>query len=160
MEHKISQRSTGFDLFMKEAARQDSSTAKIPKNSLAFSIQSILENGLIPGERKATKDGRPFSSFHLTLVVETPMKKNSVTITQLLKTCTTTVIGNVTRMQFIGEFSPEHKIKDWNSGRRSHTPSSYTVLCRQIASTKPSLKTEIVHCSNDSQPHDPRQKSH
>ena len=36
MEHEISQISNGFDLFMKEAARQDSSTARIPKNSLAY----------------------------------------------------------------------------------------------------------------------------
>ena len=31
MEHEIAQRSIGFDLFMKEAARQESSTARIPK---------------------------------------------------------------------------------------------------------------------------------
>ena len=90
MEHEISQRSTGFHSFMKETARQESSTAKIPKKSLAncraiqahnggiptdpelmefirilfkwkefifhrccsFSIQSILENGLIPGGKE------------------------------------------------------------------------------------------------------------
>ena len=31
MEHEISQMNNDFDLFMKEAARQDSSTARIPK---------------------------------------------------------------------------------------------------------------------------------
>ena len=31
MEHEISQVNNGFDLFMKEAASQDSSTARIPK---------------------------------------------------------------------------------------------------------------------------------
>ena len=30
MEHEITQRSIGFDLFMKEATRQDSSTVRIP----------------------------------------------------------------------------------------------------------------------------------
>ena len=35
-EHEISQMTNGFDLFMKEATRQDSSTARIQKNSLAY----------------------------------------------------------------------------------------------------------------------------
>ena len=32
MEHEISQKSIGFDLFMKEAARPESSVVRIPKN--------------------------------------------------------------------------------------------------------------------------------
>ena len=32
MEHEISQKSIGFDLFMKEAARQESSIVRIPQN--------------------------------------------------------------------------------------------------------------------------------
>ena len=93
MEHEISQRSIGFDLLTKEAARRESSTVRVLKNSLAhfraiqghsggisidpqlmgyvripcnwkkfmyhrrcsFSIQSILENGLIPGGKESHK---------------------------------------------------------------------------------------------------------
>ena len=62
------------------------------------------------------------------------MKKNPMMTTQFLEQCTTTVIGNLTRMKFIGLSYPEHKIKDCNSGKRSHMQSSYTVRCQQIAS--------------------------
>ena len=53
-------------------------------------------------ERKARKDGRLSSSHHLTLLLVVPMKKNTVMITQFLKTCTITAIGNVIRMPSIG----------------------------------------------------------
>ena len=51
---------------------------------------------------KAIKDGRLSSSHHLTLSVEIPRKKNFVMITQFVKKCTTTVIGNAIWMQCIG----------------------------------------------------------
>ena len=65
---------------------------------VVFSVQSILENGLIRGE----EGKRQRTRHHLTLLVEIPTKKNPVMITQFFKTLTTTVIGNVTRMQFVG----------------------------------------------------------
>ena len=54
MEHKISQRSIGFDLFMKETARQESSTARIPEilgfqgHSGGITIDPELGKILIP----------------------------------------------------------------------------------------------------------------
>ena len=53
-------------------------------------------------EMEATKDGRLSSSHHLTLLVEIPTKKNLVMITQFLKKCTATVIGNEIKMPCIG----------------------------------------------------------
>ena len=53
-------------------------------------------------ERKATKDGRLSSSHHLTFSVEILTKVNLLMITQFLKKCTATVIGNENKMQFIG----------------------------------------------------------
>ena len=53
-------------------------------------------------ERKATMDGRLSSSHHLILLVEIPMKMNTVMIAQSLKKCTITVIGNIIKMPFIG----------------------------------------------------------
>ena len=49
-------------------------------------------------ERKATNDGRLPSSHHLTLLVEILVKKILLMITQFFKKCTTTVIGNITKM--------------------------------------------------------------
>ena len=49
----------------------------------SFSIQSVLENGLIRVDMKARKGGKLPSSHHLTLLVEIPTKKNLVMITQL-----------------------------------------------------------------------------
>ena len=66
--------------------------------SCSFSIQSVLENGLIPGGRESVS-----SSHHLTLLMKIPTKKNPLMITQFLRKCTTTVIGHVTRMPLIRE---------------------------------------------------------
>ena len=144
MEHEFSLKSTGFDLFTKETARQESDfffqeaatfeycadskkssqyiraiqghSGGIPidpelmvyirnpynwKNifhrGCSFSIQSVLENGLIPGGHGSDK-GRQ-------TVFCTPLntsKKNLVMIAQFLKKCTTTVIGNEIKMPRIG----------------------------------------------------------
>ena len=67
----------------------------------SFSIQSLLQNGLIPRGKKATKDCRLSSSHHWTLLVEI-LKKNPMIITQFLKRCTITVIGNEIRTPFVG----------------------------------------------------------
>ena len=68
-----------------------------------FSASSLsLKTDWFWVERKATKDDRLSSTHHLALVVETAMKKNPMMITQFLKKCTITVIGNVIRMPFIG----------------------------------------------------------
>ena len=61
-------------------------------------------------DMKARKDGRLSSSQHLTLLVESPMKKNPVMITQFLKQCTITVIGNVIKMPCIGQQSTRSRI--------------------------------------------------
>ena len=53
-------------------------------------------------ERKAREDGRLSSSHHSFLSVKIPTKKNPVMITQILKKCTITAIGNVIRMPSIG----------------------------------------------------------
>ena len=120
MEHEISQRSIGFDLFVKEAARQVLSSnsrtlwwkpidPELMGKIGFFTIgKSIFFTGVVlsafnfPVERKATKDGRLSSSHHLALLVEIPMKKNALMNTQFLKKCTITVIGNVIKMSFIG----------------------------------------------------------
>ena len=53
-------------------------------------------------ERKAREDDRPSSSHHLILLVEVPMKKNTVMITQFLKKCTITAVGNAIKIPFTG----------------------------------------------------------
>ena len=103
-------------------------------------------------ERKATKHGRLSSSHHLTHFGGDSNKEKTredYTVPQ-----TVHYHSHCKRCQ-----DPEHKIKDCNSGKRSHMQSSYTVRCQQIASTEWSLKTEIEYCSEDSRPLDPRQKS-
>ena len=67
----------------------------------SFSVQSILENGLIPG-RHGSDNGRLSSSHHFTLLVEIPMKKDLVMIAQFFKKCTSTVIGNEIKMPCVG----------------------------------------------------------
>ena len=108
----------GFDLFMKEAARPDSSiipwlTFEQFKHTLVeyqltlnwwgtYEFLTIGQSISFPGvvlsasnlslrtdwfrvEKKATNDGRQSSSHHLILLVETPVKKNPVMITQFLE---------------------------------------------------------------------------
>ena len=72
----------------------------------SFSIQSILENGLILGGQRTA--GRY------------PEEEGPVMITQFLKMCTITVIGNVIKMPFTGKNYPEHKSKDCNFDKQSH----------------------------------------
>ena len=143
MEHEISQKSIGFDLFMKEAARQDSSTVRIPKipwltseqfkdtlveyqltwvdgyilipynwkeyifhRGCSFSIQSILENGLIPGG-KESKGGRqtifftPLNPFGGDSDEEEP--RDDYTIPQKVHYHS---IGNVIRCRLLGKIIP------------------------------------------------------
>ena len=48
-------------------------------------------------------------------------RKNPVMITQFLRKCIITFIGNVIRMPFVGSNYPDHKIKGCNSGKtKSH----------------------------------------
>ena len=190
MEHENAQRSIGFDLFVKETARQESNTVRIPRipwltseqfkdtlwninwpwvdgvhsDSLQFG-KSIFFTGFVLSalnpslrtdwfrvERKATKHGRLSSSHHLTHFggdSNEEKTREDYTVPQ-----TVHYHSHCKRCQ-----DPEHKIKDCNSGKRSHMQSSYTVRCQQIASTEWSLKTEIEYCSEDSRPLDPRQKS-
>ena len=67
-----------------------------------FSQRLFFQHSLYNGERvdmEATKDGRLSSSHHVTLFfAEIPTKKNLLMITQFLKKCTTTVIGNEIKM--------------------------------------------------------------
>ena len=111
-------------------------------------------------ENTAKRDDRPTSSHLSTLSGKIQMKKHPVRTSQFPGKCITTAIRNMIKTPFIGWNCPEHKIKDCNSGRRSHMLSSYTVLCQQIASVEWFLRTEIEYCLKDSQPHDQRQKSH
>ena len=55
------------------------------RRGCSFSIQPVLEWTDSGWTWKAAKNGRQSSSHHLILLVETPMKKISVTITQTLK---------------------------------------------------------------------------
>ena len=178
-----------FDLFMKKAARQDSSTARIHQipwltfeqfndtlveyqltlswwvhsNSLQlekvfFSQGLFFQRPIYPWERtdsgwKGKRQRTADYLLHITwpFVVETPMKKNPVMITQFLKKCTVTVTGNVMRMPFM----ESHVTCD-------HCSRSSCTICASRAHQQSnlSLRTEIEYCSKDSQPHDPRQKSH
>ena len=68
----------------------------------SFSIQSILENGLIPGGKESDKGRQtvfftPLNPFGGDPKEEEP--RDDYTVPQR---CTTTVIGNVTGMQCIG----------------------------------------------------------
>ena len=100
----------------------------------SFCIQSIRENGLIPGGKESKGRRQTVFLTPLNLFEKIPMKKNPMLITQFFKQCALTVIGNVIKMPFIGQKYAEHKIKDCNSGTRSHMQTSCTVLCQQIAS--------------------------
>ena len=69
----------------------------------SFSIQSIFENGLIPGGHESDK-GRQIVFFTpLNFLVEILKKKNFMTITQFLKKRIVTVIGKAIKMQCIGQ---------------------------------------------------------
>ena len=50
----------------------------------------------------------------------------------------------------LGLFLPEHKTKDYNSGRHGRMPLSCTVLCQQNASTRWFLEMGNESCSRDS----------
>ena len=67
----------------------------------SFSIQSILENGLIPGGKESHRGDQTVFFTPLNPLVEILKKKSPVMITQFLKKCTSTVIGNIIKMPFI-----------------------------------------------------------
>ena len=79
-------------------------------------------------------------------------RKNTMMITRFLRKCIITVIGNVIRMPSIEQNYREHKIKDCNSGKRSHLRSSPIILCQEIAFIEWFLRKEIEYCSKDSEP--------
>ena len=78
------------------------------------------------------------SSSHLWIrSVTTQMKRNLMMIITLsLRVYITKLIGNAIKMQCIGQNYPELKIKDCNSGKRSHFRSSPKILCQEIAFTE------------------------
>ena len=92
----------------------------------SYNVQSILKSGLMAGGRQS-KQGRQTIFF-------TPLNPFG---------------PNLDEGKFSGDFSKprkahcersDHKIKDYSSGRRDLRPSLYAALCRQIASTRWSLK--------------------
>ena len=116
----------------------------------SFSIQSILQNGLIlggHGKRQRTADGLLHTA--LTLLVEIPMNKNLVMVALFFRKCTT---SHWKRKQ--------DAVSYCSFGRRSHTQSLYTVQYQVITSTELFFKTDIEYCSKESRVHDLRQKSH
>ena len=68
----------------------------------SFSIQSILENGVIPGRKESNKGRQTVFFTPLNPFGGDSDEEEPVMITQFLKKCTTTGIGNVIRMPFIG----------------------------------------------------------
>ena len=92
----------------------------------SFSIQSILQNGLIlggHGKRQRTADGLLHTA--LTLLVEIPMNKNLVMVALFFRKCTT---SHWKRKQ--------DAVSYCSFGRRSHTQSLYTVQYQVITSTE------------------------
>ena len=109
-------------------------------------------------DMEATKDGTPSSSHQETLLVEISM--TSWWLHYSSESALPQSFETKSRCRLLDKSYPEHKIKDCNSGRRSHTQSLHTVLCQQIASTELFLKTQIEYFSKGSRLHDVRQKSH
>ena len=127
----------------------------------SFSIQSFLENGLIPGGRGSDKGRQtvfftPLNPYGGDSDEEEP--RDDHTVPQKVH-----YHSHWERNQDAVNWRtiiPSTKVDDCNSGRRSHTQWMYTVLCQQIACAELFLTTEIEYCSKDARPLDLRQKSH
>ena len=109
----------------------------------SFSIQFILENGLIPRGKESNKGRQtifftPLNPFGGSSEEEEEPRID-FTVPQK-KSVLTQSLGTKSRCRVLGKNYPEHKIRDCSSGRRSQMQSSYTVLCQQIATSKLFLK--------------------
>ena len=87
--------------------------------SLSSNFQSVLGNGLIPGGKESfwkwPRGGR--ASWWLHSSTE----------------CALLVNGNTTKMPYAGYDYQRRRIKDWNSGRRSHLQSWLTLQYLETA---------------------------
>ena len=68
-----------------------------------------------------------------TLLEMTWRKKNLMMIAQFHRKYQTQIVGNTTKMPYIGYDYQEIRIKDWNSGTRSHSKSRLALRYLEIA---------------------------
>ena len=85
---------------------------------LSTSTPSLRQDSLLE-EEKARREDKPSSSHFPTLLGTIQMKKHPVTIDQYQGRCTTTAIGHIPKMLFIGKNCPTSKIKDCDFGKRN-----------------------------------------
>ena len=124
----------------------------------SFSIQSILENGLIRGGHESD-NGRQTVFF-------TPLNPFQW---RFRWRRTSWWFQHSSKMHYHGHWKRNQDVVYWVKLSRAQdqglqfwqtkSQSLYTVLCQQIASTELLLKTEIEYCSKESRLHDRRQKS-
>ena len=128
----------------------------IDHRGCSFSIQSILENGLILGGHESDKGRQtvfftPLNPFGGDSVEEEP--RDDHTIPQ--------------KVHFHSRWRRKQNAVYWvkmsraqDQGLQFWQTKSYAIIAHKIASTKLFLKTEIEYCSKDSRLHDLCQKSH
>ena len=94
-------------------------------------------------EKRKIKPVRQSFQHNWILLEMTRRKKSLMMITQFHEKYFMLLVGNTTKMQFSGYDYQKRRIKDWNSGRRSHLQSWPTLRYLEIVLIVWPLNTKV-----------------